>query len=348
LIYKIDPLRDPRWPRFVETHPFASVFHTRGWLEAIRRTYGYKPVAYTLSPPTSELKNGLLFCRVRSWLTGSRRISLPFSDHCEPLCESPDELDFLIECLQAEMEHQEWKYLEFRPVRWQFPPAKKDDAYLRPFKTYVRHRINLAPDPDQLFLRLEPAIRQSVRDAGQSDLTFESGRSEILLRKFYRLTVQARQNRRMPPQPFQWFRNLLDCMGDAVEIRVASRANVPVAATVSLRFRDTTVGKYMCSDAGDYNLSATSYLIWADLSAAKANGGTEYDWSRSEPEDEDLVGFKDLWGCTRENLVYWRYPAIHSAVMAESHSPRISRHFFGLLPQNLLKAAGRVLYRHIG
>jgi hypothetical protein len=347
LIYKIDPLQDPRWPRFVETHPFASVFHTRAWLEAIRRTYGYKPIAYTLSPPTSELKNCLVFCRVRSWLTGSRRVSLPFSDHCEPLCESPDELDFLIECLQAEMEHQDWKYLEVRPARWEFP-AKRGEAYLRPFKTYVSHRINLARDLDQLFLRLDPTIRQNIRDAGQSDLTFECGRSEVLLRKFYDLMVHARQDRRLPPQPFQWFRNLVDCMGDALEIRVASRTNIPVAGTVSLRFRDTTLGKYMCSDAGDYNLSATPYLVWSDLTGAKANGATEYDWGRSEMEDEGLVGFKDLWGGNRENLVYWRYPAIESAVMTESHSPKISKYFFGLLPQNLLKAAGRALYRHIG
>ena len=347
MIYKIDPLQDPRWPRFVETHPFASVFHTRAWLEAIRRTYGYKPIAYTLSPPTTELKNGVVFCRVRSWLTGSRRVSLPFSDHCEPLCESPDDLDFLIECLQAEMEHEDWKYLELRPARWEFP-AKRGEAYLRPFKTYVRHRINLARDLDQLFLRLGPTIRQNIRDAGQLDLTFERGRSEILLQKFYDLMVQARQDRRLPPQPLQWFRNLVDCMGDALEIRVASRANIPVASTVSLRFRDMTLGKYMCSDAGDYNLSVTPYLVWSDLAGAKVNGATEYDWGRSEMEDESLVGVKDLWGGNRENLVYWRYPAIESAVMTESHSPKISKYFFGLLPQNLLKAAGRALYRHIG
>jgi hypothetical protein len=347
LIYKIDPLQDPRWPRFVETHPLASIFHTRSWLEAIRRTYGYKPVAYTLSPPTSELRSGLVFCRVRSWLTGSRSVSLPFSDHCEPLCESPDELDFLIECLQAEMEHQEWKYLEVRPARWEFA-IKEGEACLRPFKTYVRHRIDLTTDLDQLFLRLDPTIKQSIRDAGQSELTFACGRSEILLRKFYGLMVRARQDHRLPPQPFGWFRNLAECMGDALEIRVASQANVPVASTVSLRFRDTVVGKYMCSDAGDYNLSATPYLIWAHLSGAKASGAREYDWGRSDADDAGLVGFKDLWGGTRENLVYWRYPALQSTVMAESHSPRISKYFFGLLPQNLLKAAGRVLYRHIG
>ena len=39
------------------------------------------------SPPDEPLENGFLFCRVESWLTGRRLVSLPFSDHCEPLCK---------------------------------------------------------------------------------------------------------------------------------------------------------------------------------------------------------------------------------------------------------------------
>ena len=47
-----DPLTDRRWPTLVGEHPLASVFHTQEWLEALRRTYGYAPVAYTTSPAT--------------------------------------------------------------------------------------------------------------------------------------------------------------------------------------------------------------------------------------------------------------------------------------------------------
>jgi hypothetical protein len=37
--YKNDPLQDPRWAELVGRHPHASVFHTTGWLEALRRSY---------------------------------------------------------------------------------------------------------------------------------------------------------------------------------------------------------------------------------------------------------------------------------------------------------------------
>src|SRR6476660_7250808 len=81
--YQLDPLQDPRWAEFVDKHHRASVFHTVAWLQALRSAYGYEPVVFTTAPPGVELKNGIVFCRINSWLTGKRLVYLPFSDHCE-------------------------------------------------------------------------------------------------------------------------------------------------------------------------------------------------------------------------------------------------------------------------
>src|SRR5215213_892093 len=88
-VHAIDPLADSRWPQFVRSHPHASVFHTREWLDALQRTYGYTPVAYTTSAPGGNLHNAVVLCEVRSWLTGRRLVSIPFADHCEPLVAEP-------------------------------------------------------------------------------------------------------------------------------------------------------------------------------------------------------------------------------------------------------------------
>src|SRR5215467_14482639 len=85
--YQLDPIKDLRWAALVEKHPHASVFHSVAWLQALRNTYGYEPVVFTTSPPHAELTNAMVFCRIESWLTGRRLVSLPFSDHCEPLCD---------------------------------------------------------------------------------------------------------------------------------------------------------------------------------------------------------------------------------------------------------------------
>src|SRR5436309_1253555 len=98
----IDPLRDPRWGELADRHPRASVFHTPGWLEALRRTYGYRPIVFSTSAPNQDLRNGLLFCQVESFLTGRRLVSLPFADHCDPLVDSPKDFEALLVSLQQD------------------------------------------------------------------------------------------------------------------------------------------------------------------------------------------------------------------------------------------------------
>src|SRR5712691_4915854 len=123
-VYQIDPLRDPRWAQFAERHPRASVFHTPGWLMALRRTYGYEPVVYTTTPPGTELTNGVILCRVYSRITGRRLVSVPFSDHCEPLVDRPEDLECLVHSLKRDRPKEGWKYVEIRPrTAWAVSPA---------------------------------------------------------------------------------------------------------------------------------------------------------------------------------------------------------------------------------
>src|SRR5262249_56289501 len=119
-VYCLDPLRDPRWPELVGRDPNASVFHTPGWLRALQRVYRYEPMAFTTSPPTAELTNGLLFCGVHSWLTGRRLVSVPFSDHCEPLVQSVEELGRLSRFVQRSREQHRWNYMQIPSPR---PPS---------------------------------------------------------------------------------------------------------------------------------------------------------------------------------------------------------------------------------
>ncbi len=112
----IEPLKDSRWDRFLAKHPSASVFHSSPWLAALNRTYGFQPIAYTTSAAGEELENAMVFCRVESWLTGRRLVSLPFSDHCEPLVDSAEDQDVLTTALMRKVDRERWSYLELRPL----------------------------------------------------------------------------------------------------------------------------------------------------------------------------------------------------------------------------------------
>ena len=140
-VYKIDPTKDIRWETFVQKHPNASIFHTPGWLEALRRTYDYEPIVFTTSPPGTELTNGIAFCRITGWLGGSRLVSLPFSDHCAPLAESSEQLAGLVTDLRQSLDSKNPESIE---IRWADPDLCKCTK-LEPSENFLWHKLDLRP-----------------------------------------------------------------------------------------------------------------------------------------------------------------------------------------------------------
>ena len=181
MAYSMDPLRDPRWAAFIDGHPQASVFHTPAWLEALRRTYGYEPIAYTTTPPGIELTNGIVLCRVYSPITGRRVVSLPFSDHCEPLVEGPEELESLIHSLERDCISERWDYFEVRPRTALAAPPRG----LKPAQAFYLHSMDLTPEIKDIFQRLhKDSAQRKIRRAERERLTYEEGQTETLLEKF--------------------------------------------------------------------------------------------------------------------------------------------------------------------
>lgn len=329
-------------------HPKASVFHTPEWLEALRRTYRYEPVAFTTSPPTGKLQNGLVFCRIRSWLTGQRMVSLPFSDHCEPLFDSADEFRFLIDYLLADSEHRDWRYMELRPVSDRFPGEPMSGGFQRG-GVYYRHRLDLRPDLGQIFRGLHKhSVQRRIQRAQNGGVGYQRGNSAKLLDEFYKLFVAARARRNLPPQPYAWFRNLISCTGNALEIRVAYRTQAPIAAVMTLRFRDTILYQYGCRDPRYKNLGGLPYLLWKAIEESKAEGASCLDLGRSETDDGGLVAFKDHWASRLPALTCWRFPAADGLAKPEPWKLRMARRILASLPESLLSRSGKLIYRHIG
>ena len=115
-LHTLDPMIDHRWDDLVASHAKASVFHQSGWLRALAKTYGYRPVVLTSTPAEGPLSDGIVFCEVKSWITGNRLVSLPFADHAEPLQDGIGDSSHFLEWMQTESPHHNWKYIELRPL----------------------------------------------------------------------------------------------------------------------------------------------------------------------------------------------------------------------------------------
>jgi CelD/BcsL family acetyltransferase involved in cellulose biosynthesis len=340
----INPLADSRWVEFVSRHPQASAFHQRGWLEALARTYGYEPFVITSAQPGEPLNDGIVLCRISSWMTGTRLVSLPFSDHCEPLVGDAGKLQEFMNWLRKECDRQRWLYVELRPSSR--APIAGDG--MRPSRSYWLHDLDIRPRPEDLLRGLHKnSFQRKIRRAERERLSYQSGRSE-LVDEFYRLLLITRRRHRLPPQPRAWFRNLTECMGDKIQIRLVRKDSTPIAATLTLRHRSSLVYKYGCSDAKFHNLGGVPFLLWRLVEESKLCGVEKIDFGRSDLRNDGLTLFKDRFGTRRTLLTYYRYAnAKRGKAAATEGSPRLQG-LLSVLPDTILSTAGRILYKHIG
>jgi hypothetical protein len=342
-IFEFSPLEDPRWAYFIDRHHGASVFHTYAWLRLLSNTYGYEPIVFTTSAPGQELKDAAVFCKVRSWLTGRRLVSLPFSDHCEPLL-MPGHGSELLGGVVQYSRVKGWDYVELRPLKFD----AVNYPFLRPSSLLVRHVIDLTPPLQTLLANLHRAcVARKLRRAERERLTVQIGRSSELFGKFYSLFIELRRRKHLPPQPQSWFRQLALNFGDRCTIMIASQGDRPVAGILLLRHADTLIYKYGCSTKADQALGGMQLLFWRAIQFGKENGCATFDLGRSDVQDQGLVTFKDRLGAKREPLTYLRFPSTN-CTSDRLASSKWAQEFVRIAPDRILAATGSFLYRHFG
>ena len=344
IVYNIDPLGDARWGQFLEKHPMATLFHSKEWLDALQRTYGYRARALTTSKPGECITNGLAFCRVQSWLTGRRLVSLPFSDHCTPLVENAEEFGCLLSQMHREADRGREKYLEIRSISG----VAGSPSDMPGSATFCLHRLDLRPSLDELFHGFQSScIRRKIVRAERKGLTYREDSSEELLPVFYRMAVMTRRRHQIPPQPLSWFRNLMTCFGERVKLRLAFYEGEPAAGILTIQYKGSMTYKYGCSDPRFHRLGSIPLLLWKAIQEAKAKGLVEFDMGRTDWSNPGLLAFKDRWGAARSTLVYLRHPLPKPSQGTEDISMRIARRIFAWAPESLLSTAGNILYRHM-
>jgi Acetyltransferase (GNAT) domain len=345
MVYQIDPLTDQRWAEFLTRHPQASIFHSPEWLRALERTYGYRPIVFTTCKE-GKLSDGVVFCLIRSWLTGNRLVSLPFSDHCQPLATAAV-LKIILQFVHNRLRADACRYIEIRPL----PDATifRDNADFGVGATFSLHSIDLCPDLETIYGRFhDSCVRRKIKRAEREGLTLESGRSRDLLDKFRHLLLLTRRRHKLPPQPAEWFSNLSACLGDKLTIHLLSKDGAPAASILTLSYKRSLTYKYGCSDAKFHNLGGMPLLFWKVIQQGKQAGMEQLDLGRSAPDDLGLVAFKAHLGAVASQLKYYRDPAPRDEGKSFPSGMQWARRALARLPEPVLVGAGTLLYRHLG
>lgn len=339
----INPLQSREWDELVLSFKGYSFFHSRSWAHVLADTYGYKPNYLTVFKHGHPVTAWPLF-EIHSVLTGRKGVSLPFSDHCEPLLADDSHFNDLIGRVIDHGHRQNWKTIEFRgggQFLGQTPKAAE----------YNNHVLDLCENESDLTKRLRSSTRRNINKAAKQGVEILFDTSLEALKHFYALNCLTRKHHGLPPQPFAFFRQihrhiLKEDKGAVVLARHQKRV---VAGAVYFHFGDTATYKYGASHRDFLELRPNNLVMWEAIKWYGRRGYKHFDFGRSEPDNQGLNQFKNGWGATVKQVAYYRYDLVRRVfVTSERGIPPVINQAFRLIPVPVLRVLGSLAYRHMG
>lgn len=336
-------LTDPRWGDFVARHPDATPFHHPDWIRVIACCYGYRAFALTTSDPTGAIRTGLPVVEVRHLRSGSKWVSLPYTDYCPPLVSCRQDEEHLASALQLTSCAAGVRRVEIRAPLTGFSST---------VPTALRHVLALGRSPADVYAGFHRSqVQRNIRRAERYGLTVrQATRPQDLVDTFYRLHLQTRRRLGVPVQPRRFFRLLWEKtistgLGSVLIVEAAGR---PIAAAVFLAWNGTVIYKFGASDASTWSLRPNHLLFWYAIRTACEKGYRWFDFGRTDVGQEGLRNFKLSWGAAEEPLVYGTMGGrAEPAPVAEGIAVRVMGPVIRHGPLLLCRAAGEMLYRYI-
>ncbi|MEQ1851748.1 MAG: GNAT family N-acetyltransferase [Chthoniobacteraceae bacterium] len=338
----VDPLSEPRWDEWIQAHPEATPFHSTGWAKVLSATYGHRPFYMRI---VSEGRTTALvpLMEVRSWLTGTRGVGLPFTDYCAPLVFERLAAPLIFDALTALARDRKWRYLEVRG-----PLSPNDGA--TPSVEFLGHTVSLAGGEEKLLAGCSSPVRRAIRKAEKSGVSVGVSQSGEALAEFCRLHARTRRRHGVPPQPAAFFRNIHREMiepGAGFTV-VARREGHPVAGAVFLRFGEKAVYKFGASIDEGQEIRANNLVMWEGIRFLAAQGCDSLDFGRTSVTNEGLRHFKLGWGTREQRLCYYKFdPEAKRWMTARDNASGLHNVLFRSLPLFANRLAGTILYPHL-
>ena len=297
----INPVEYENWNNLLVSTPGYSFFHTSNWAEVLSRSYSYTPV-YLCAKEQNKFTSLLPVMEVDSILTGRRGVCLPFTDACEPLAQNTHQFQKLFDQAVALGKKRKWKYLAIRG-------GEKYLSAEQPAEFFYGHKLDLAPGQQQLFKNLRDSTQRNIKKAQKENISLTISTSLQSMKEFYRLNTMTRREHGLPPQPFNFFRNLHDLVmkKDLGFIVTASVNNIGIAANVYFKFGNEVIYKYGASDKKFQQLRANNLVMWEAIEWSADQGFKKLCFGRTEPENKGLIQFKVGWGAKAYKIYYYRY-----------------------------------------
>jgi len=345
----IDPSKDKRWDEFVTDHPQGTLFHLSNWARVLQKTYGYIPCYSVLEDSDKKIKAGCPFFLVRSWLTGTRLVCLPFTDNCLPLAISCENIELLFAAAIEKANQEKADYIE---VRGEHPNISLQGLHFENHSYYRLFRLDLSRGKDSVWKGLGKRVRRRVRRAQRTNLIIEKSETEKGMRDFYLLNLATRKKHGIPPQPYIFFETIWQelILNGLGFVLFAKYQGIPIAGDVFFIYKDTIYDKFSAWER-NYSKYCPNHLVkWHIIQYGCQNRFRYLDSGRTSQDNLGLMAFKRGWGMEEIDLPYYYWPTVKGVTPIKERSLkyRMISSVMRWAPTAISRAAGELFYKHLG
>jgi len=280
---------------------------------------------------------------IKSILTGSRGVSLPFTDHCPPIAENQNAFNKIFNEVIRHGKKANWKAIEFRG-------GKECLNSKSPSETFLTHALDISQSEQKIFSKFRSSTKRNIKKAVKVGVQVKILNSLESIKEFYQLNCLTRKAHGLPPQPFYFFKKLYEHVISKNKgfLALALNQNKVIAGAVYFHLGSEAIYKYGASDKTYNHLRPNNLIMWEAIKRYQHNGFKRFNFGRTEPDHKGLLQFKRGWGTMEEPIHYYRYDLKTNDFLKNSYKVKSSYTFFKKMPLQLLKLAGHIMYRHLG
>lgn len=266
------------------------------WAKIFYGAFGHP--AYPLAALRGNNICGILpLTLVSSKLFGRFLVSMPFVNYGGILADDQNAAAALVQKAESLRHELKAKSVELRhtaPSGLGLPSKSAKVSML----------LDLPQEPEILWKSFKDKVRNQIRKARKSGLSFDSGGSE-LLDDFYSVFCVNMRDLGTPVYSKSFFANVLENLPESTRVLRVMQDGKCIASGITYAYGDTMQMPWASSLLSCRNVCPNHMLYWEALSQASTDGFSIFDFGRSTP-DSGPWRFKKQWGAYELPLT-WDY-----------------------------------------
>jgi len=356
MTYVIDYSFCPKeWDAYLEASRRATVYHTLEWRSILKDIFRYETRYAVCRNGAGDIAALLPIAMVRSWITGNRVDSLPFSQYGGPLVSDTGALECIVEHLKEYLRYG-FQYVRLRAR----DPLEQNSVMRSSLKLSEYHSRCAIPlqsriEDDVWKSMNKSSVRWAIGRSARAGVVVEFGLHLNGINRVKDLMFQTCRKHGVP----SYSPRLLKAIGDVLvpknlaRIFLARLDKKIIATLILFTMNKEAIYAYSFSDPNYLKFYPNNALIWAAIKWSLNNGLREFDMGVSSPQDNRLLSFKMRWGAIEDKLHdYYISKDKQADIVLDRRASRKYRlatlAWRFLLPNFLTETIGPKLVSHFG